>query len=80
MKPVQPNELTDSVKKALSAYLAQLGDQPATDIYNMVTRHVEKAMLEWVLEETAGNQTKAAGMLGISRNTLRRKLEQYRIQ
>ena len=56
MKPVQPNELTDSVKKTLSAYLAQLGDQPATDIYNMVTRHVEKAMLEWVLEETAGNQ------------------------
>ena len=74
------NELTEAVKKTLSIYLDQLGDQTATDIHDMVIRHVEKAMFEWVLEQAKGNQTKAASMLGVSRNTLRRKLEQYRIQ
>ena len=80
MTTLHRNELAESVKKTLSVYLKQLGDQPATDIYDMVIRHVEKATFEWVLEQAKGNQTKAASMLGISRNTLRRKLEQYRIQ
>lgn len=73
------NELTDAVKRAISDYLDHLGNEQANNIHGMVIRHVERAMLELVVEKTQGNQTKAAGMLGISRNTLRRKLEQYRI-
>ena len=74
------NELTETVQKTLSSYLAQLGDETAGDIYGMVIRHVERAMLETILTHVGGNQTRAAAMLGISRNTLRRKLEQYHIQ
>jgi Fis family transcriptional regulator len=79
MNTVHPHVLAEAVKKTLSIYMAELGNQSAMDIHDMVIRHVEKAMLEWTLDETKGNQTKAAKMLGISRNTLRKKLEQYRI-
>jgi Fis family transcriptional regulator len=45
----------------------------------MVIANVECAMLEIVMEQTAGNQTLAAEMLGINRNTLRRKLTDYQL-
>lgn len=80
MNQPNDNELTDVVKKALTSYLSQLGDEPAGDIYGMVIRHVERAILETILAYAGGNQSRAALMLGISRNTLRRKLEQYHIQ
>ena len=80
MNTEHPRELEQAVKNTLSIYLTELGQQTATDIHDMVIRHVEKAMLEWMLDKAKGNQTKAAQILGISRNTLRRKLAQYRIQ
>ena len=43
----------------------------------MVMRNVERPMLEFVLQRTNGNQTMAAELLGINRNTLRRKLTEY---
>ena len=79
MTTLNRNELTQAVCQALDLYLDQLGDQPATDVHDMVIRHVERAMFEFILAKANGNQSQAALMLGISRNTLRRKLEQYRI-
>ncbi|HUY04391.1 MAG TPA: helix-turn-helix domain-containing protein, partial [Rhodocyclaceae bacterium] len=46
-------------------------------IYDMVLRNVEHSMLELVMHKAEGNQTVAAEMLGINRNTLRRKLTEY---
>lgn len=43
----------------------------------MVIRNVERPMLEFILQQAKGNQTVAADMLGINRNTLRRKLTDY---
>ena len=43
----------------------------------MVLRSVEKSMLEVVMRQTDGNQSAAAEILGINRNTLRRKLNDY---
>ena len=45
----------------------------------MVIRNVERPMLEFVLQRANGNQTVAADMLGINRNTLRRKLTDYEL-
>jgi Fis family transcriptional regulator len=46
----------------------------------MVLRNVEKPMLEAVLNKAEGNQTIAAEMLGINRNTLRKKIAQHKIK
>jgi DNA-binding protein Fis len=41
---------------------------------------LEKILIKRVLQETKGNQVQAAILLGISRNTLRSKIERYRIR
>jgi Fis family transcriptional regulator len=46
----------------------------------MVLKHVEKPMIELVLGRAEGNQSRAAAMLGIDRNTLRKKMQQLRIK
>ncbi|HLE66365.1 MAG TPA: helix-turn-helix domain-containing protein [Burkholderiales bacterium] len=55
------------------------GETPS-GIYDMVLRNVEKPMIEIVLGKSEGNQTLAATMLGIDRNTLRKKMRQHRIK
>ncbi len=49
-------------------------------IYDMVLKNVEKPMLEVVLDQAEGNQTIAAQMLGINRNTLRKKIHEHKIK
>ena len=73
------NEIADSVFRTLDQYFRDLdGEKPAA-IYDMVIRNVERPMLQFVLEQAKGNQTVAAEMLGINRNTLRRKLTDYEL-
>jgi Fis family transcriptional regulator len=73
------NEIADSVIRTLDQYFRDLdGEKPAA-IYEMVMKNAERPMLEFVLKLAGGNQTVAADMLGINRNTLRRKLSDYEI-
>jgi Fis family transcriptional regulator len=67
------------VRKALENYFATLGGEQPVAIYEMVIRSVERPMLEVVLLQAGGNQTLAAGILGINRNTLRKKLLDHRL-
>jgi Fis family transcriptional regulator len=46
----------------------------------MVISSVEKPLIEMVLKHAGGNQTRAAELLGINRNTLRSKMKQYQIK
>ncbi len=55
------------------------GEVPS-DVYQMVINQVEKPMVEFVLESTNYNQTRTSEILGINRNTLRKKIQQYHIQ
>ena len=68
------NELADSVKRSLERYFKDMDGEKPTSIYDMVLKNVEKPMIEMVLAQAKGNQTLAAQMLGINRNTLRKKL------
>ena len=67
------------VTDSLEQYFRDLdGEKPAA-IYDMVLRSVEKPMLEVVLAKAGSNQTLAAEMLGINRNTLRKKLTEHQL-
>lgn len=72
-------ELSKSVKSSLDQYFTDLEGQPPHAIYDMVLACIEQPLLEYILEHTEGNQSKAAEILGINRNTLRKKLQQYNI-
>ena len=74
------NELADSVKRSLERYFRDMDGEKPTAIYDMVLKNVEKPMIEMVLAQAKGNQTLAAQMLGINRNTLRKKMQQLRIK
>ncbi|WP_420820417.1 helix-turn-helix domain-containing protein [Pseudomethylobacillus aquaticus] len=69
-----------SVKKALDDYFRDLDGQPPHAVYDMVLACMEKPLLEYVLHRAGGNQSKAADILGLNRNTLRKKLKEYDLQ
>ncbi|HWS11799.1 MAG TPA: helix-turn-helix domain-containing protein [Rhodocyclaceae bacterium] len=73
------SDLAECVRRSLDRYFVDLdGEQPCA-IYSMVIAQVERPMLEVVMREANGNQTVAAGLLGINRNTLRRKLQEHKL-
>ena len=50
------------------------------DVYSMVLGQVERPLIRFVLEKTRGNQVRAADILGINRNTLRKKIQELGIE
>jgi Fis family transcriptional regulator len=73
-------DLASCVKAALDEYFKDLDGQPPHAVYDMVLHCMEKPLLEYVLNRASGNQSKAAEILGLNRNTLRKKLQQHNIQ
>jgi Fis family transcriptional regulator len=71
------NELSTTVRKVMRQYFKDLDGEKASGIYDMVVLAVEKPMLEVVMLQAQGNQTRAAELLGMNRNTLRKKLQQH---
>ena len=78
--PINENDMARHVRKALKDYFKDLdGEEPCFGMFNMVMNCVEKPLLEMVLEHVGGNQNRAAEMLGINRNTLRKKMVEHGI-
>jgi Fis family transcriptional regulator len=71
------SDISDSVKKTLNRYFRDLDGERPHALYDMVLNAAEKPLLEVVMKQANGNQTMAADMLGINRNTLRRKLADH---
>jgi Fis family transcriptional regulator len=71
------DNIQEVISKNLEKYFRDLGEEEASDIYNMIIFTVEKPMLEIVMARAENNQSHAASMLGINRNTLRKKLQQH---
>ncbi|WP_367103795.1 DNA-binding transcriptional regulator Fis [uncultured Psychrobacter sp.] len=65
------------VERVVREYFAALDDEMPTDFYNLILKEVELPLLTVVLEQTRGNQTKCAQILGLNRGTLRKKLKTY---
>jgi len=73
--------LSEAVERHLRQYFrAHGGDLPAAGLYERVLREVERPMIELSLAATGGNQIRAAKLLGLNRNTLRKKIRDLDIQ
>ena len=73
------NEIGRSVERSLDEYFRKLDGEAPSGVYDMVIGHVERTLLASVMERANGNQTQAADMLGMNRNTLRAKLTKYKL-
>ena len=65
------------MRRSLNRYFKDLDGEAPSEIYSMVVSAVEKPLLVYILDRAEGNQTRAAEMLGINRNTLRKKMREY---
>ena len=71
--------IEECVRDSLEAYFKDLrGTEPAA-MYDMMLKVVEKPLLDVVMKQADGNQSRAAEWLGINRNTLRRKLLDHKL-
>ena len=64
---------------SLEQYFRDLRGAEPHSLHDMVMQTVEKPLLEVVMRQAEGNQSKAAEWLGINRNTLRRKLHDHKL-
>lgn len=75
------NDVARYVRKAMDDYFKDLdGEDPFCGVYDMVMNCVEKPLIETVLHHAGGNQTRAAELLGLNRNTLRKKIQLHKIK
>jgi Fis family transcriptional regulator len=74
------NEMARAVRRAMEGYFRDLDGEKARGVYDMVMNCVEKPLIESVLHRVKGNQTHAAQVLGINRNTLRKKMKAHGIK
>lgn len=77
--PLEQMSFEEMVKSQVSAFLRRLDGYHVADVWDEVMGRVERPLLELMMEHTGGNQVKAAEILGMGRNTLRRKLVDHGI-
>ena len=78
--PVEFNDqdsIRSCINMALADYFKTMDGHEMTGLYDLVLQEVEPPLLENVMRNTRGNQSKAAKVLGINRGTLRKKLKMY---
>lgn len=72
--------LRQHVQDTINRYLKDMGNTTPENLYQMLLAEIEPPLIEEILRCTGGNQSRAAGMLGITRNTLRTKMQRYSIK
>jgi Fis family transcriptional regulator len=71
------DSLADCVTHSMQQYLKDLNGEAPSRLHSFFMQEVEKPFLKVIMEHVDGNQSQAAAMLGINRNTLRKKLQTY---
>jgi len=79
MSENKSDSLKSFVRTHLSDYFKNLEGAHPADLYALVLKEVEAPLFEMVMTHVSQNQSLAAKMLGLSRGTLRKKLEAYRL-
>jgi len=76
-----PKDLSEMVERYLGGYFASYGRElPPPGLHDRILQHVERPLLMAALAATRGNQIRAAALLGLNRNTLRKKIRDLDIQ
>ena len=65
--------------KSIKQYVGAMDEKNNGHLHELIIGGIEKPLVEIVLKETNNNQTQAANILGINRNTLRKKIAEYEI-
>ena len=73
----QDQGLQDLVYNLVTHFLAENKSKKIDDLYDMILAEVEPPLLQAVMERKRGNQLQAAKLLGLSRGTIRKKLQRY---
>ena len=69
------------VERYLATHFASYGRElPPPGLYDRVLHHVERPLLMAALAATRGNQIRAAALLGLNRNTLRKKIQDLGVE
>jgi Fis family transcriptional regulator len=71
------DSLGECVTHSIQQYFQDLNGQQPQNLHSFFINEVEKPFLKEVMQQVDGNQSKAADILGINRNTLRKKLNCY---
>ena len=74
------DSLRAAVEASIRRYFEDMGSTEPENLHRQFLAQVEPPLLEETLAFTGGNQTRAARILGITRNTLRNKLRSYGIE
>ena len=73
--------LAESVEQHLQRYFDLHGDQlPPAGLYDRILREIERPLIQIALDASGGNQLRCAELLGINRNTLRKKVNDLNIE
>jgi|TARA_B110000091_G_scaffold201186_1_gene232605 Fis family transcriptional regulator len=72
--------LSNDIDILLDQYFTDLSGENPNGVYDMVIQSVEKPLLLYIMNLAEGNQSKASDILGLNRNTLRKKLKQHKIE
>ena len=75
--PAGADTLETSVLRSLDRYFSDLDGARPHALHELVMQAVERPLLKFAVDRCAGNQSAAADLLGMNRNTLRRKLVEY---
>ena len=75
-----PFSLYELLKRDVKMMVSGIGNNEKGNIYPLIMQEVEKYIISLVLEETKYNYLRASKVLGISRNTLYRKVEDLNIE
>ncbi len=71
--------LSESVSDALDKYFKDLDGHEPANLYDLIISQVEKPLIESVIENSRGNISRAAQILGLNRATLRNRMQKYSI-
>ena len=72
--------LEEIIRHKLVDYFRRMEGVDVDNLYSLVIERVERPLIELTLKKTRGNQIRAAQILGINRNTLRKKITDLRIE
>jgi two-component system nitrogen regulation response regulator GlnG len=72
-------ELGDIISSRIAGWFDSPGGEEPRDLYHRLVAEIERPLVELALKRAGGNQVRAARMLGLNRNTLRKKITDHKI-